>query len=408
MSAKGALIGLGSSFAAKARGSNKRQKPWPTPVISQGQNPVTQSEWLSELTARQAAFGGIIERKGCDLGLIYGSLERNEPFRYLTNFVPVLGDMWGILHKGKMSCFLNFHWQLEEAKQVSGLENWHGIFDLIPPLSEELAALAPRKIAVFGLERIPWTAAQMIQKRLPNAEWVSCDPEFDLIRRIKSPLEIRLLREAVRVTDIAIDQARTRIKPGVSEIELASLINYSFNQQGAAPAFFSTVMAGVDQPAIIRTPRPYVFRPGDSVMMDVGAVYQGYQADVARTFVIGRPSPIQRKIWDTVSRAYDAVIKAARPGIPCNQLHKTAAAVFEKEGFHQAHRIGHGIGLATSFEWPSLDTETALLEPGMTMAIEPGIYVKGADAIKIEDDILITEKGCEVLSRASRDWIIPE
>jgi Xaa-Pro aminopeptidase len=315
--------------------------------------------------------------------------------------------MWGILHGTKMSCFLNFHWQLEEARQVSGLDAWHGIFDLMPPLSDELAALAPRKIAVFGLERIPWKAFETFQKKLPRVEWIDADPEFNRIRRIKNPLEIRLLREAVRVTDIAIDQARTRIKPGVTEIQLASEITYTFNQQGAAPAFFSTVMAGVDQPTIIRTPRPYAFRPGDSVMIDVGAAYQGYQADVGRTFVLGPPSTIQKKIWDTVGRAYDEVIKIAKPGTPCNLLHKTAAAVFEKEGFRPAHRIGHGIGLATSFEWPSLDTETALLEPGMTMAIEPGIYVKGADAIKLEDDILITNNGCEVLSKASRDWIIP-
>ncbi len=376
--------------------------------VPQVRNSVTQAEWLSELASRRAAFGAIIKKKACDLGLIYGSLERNEPFRYLTNFVPVLGDMWGILYDGKMSCFLNFHWQLDEARRVSGLEAWQAIFDPMPALCDELAALTPHRIAIFGWERIPWTAAQMMQKRLPKAEWVNCDPESNLIRRIKSPLEIRLLREAVRVTDLAIDQARTRIKPGVSEIELASLINYSFNQHGAAPAFFSTVMAGVDQPTIIRTPRPYAFRPGDSIMMDVGAACQGYQADVARTFVIGGPSPVQRKIYDTVSRAYNAVIKTAKPGLPCNQLHKTAASIFEKEGFRMAHRIGHGVGLATSFEWPSLDTETALLEPGMTLAIEPGIYVKGADAIKIEEDILINETGCEVLSRASRDWIIHE
>ena len=275
-----------------------------------------------------------------------------------------LGDMWGILHDGKMDCFLNFHWQLEEARQLSGLENWRAVFDLIPLVSEELAALGPKRVAVFGLERIPWKAFETFRKKLPKTEWIDADSEFNRIRRIKSPLEIRLLREAVRMTDTSINLARTQIKPGVTEVQLASEINYSFNQQGVQPAFFSTVMAGVEQPAIIRTPRPYAFRPGDSVMMDVGASYQGYQADVGRTFVLGPPSTIQKKIWDTVCGAYDEVIKIAKPGTPCNLLHKTAAAVFEKEGFRLAHRIGHGIGLATSFEWPSWTARRRCLKPG--------------------------------------------
>jgi Xaa-Pro dipeptidase len=124
----------------------------------------------------------------------------------------------------------------------------------------------------------------------------------------------------------------------------------------------------------------------------------GYQADASRTFVVGPPSAQQRRAWDVVRRAYEAALALARPDVPCRELHRVSAAIIEDAGFHVAHRIGHGIGLATSFEWPSLDSEEAVLEPGMTICIEPGVYARGVGNMKLEDDVLITDGGCELLT----------
>ena len=141
---------------------------------------------------------------------------------------------------------------------------------------------------------------------------------------------------------------------------------------------------------------------GDSLLIDIGAAWAGYQVDVTRTMVLGEPNPLQRRIWDTILEAYEAVVSMARPGVPCVRLHQAAERIINGSGFALKHRIGHGFGLATSFEWPSLDTETAPLEPGMTIAVEPGVYEVGAGAMKLEDSLVITDTGCEVISACSR------
>ena len=128
----------------------------------------------------------------------------------------------------------------------------------------------------------------------------------------------------------------------------------------------------------------------------------GYQGDATRTVVVDRPTQTQLDAWDVVRRAYDAALELARPGVPCLELHRAAAAIIEGAGFEVAHRIGHGIGLATSYEWPSLDTETAPLEPGMTICIEPGVFAPGSGNMKLEDDLVITEDGHELLTESDR------
>jgi Xaa-Pro aminopeptidase len=237
-----------------------------------------------------------------------------------------------------------------------------------------------------------------------RGELVDIDEPFNLMCRVKSPLEINLLSEAVRITDMAISEVNELIKPGSNEIEIAAHILHTFHKNSAEAAFTPLVIGGqdADSAVIARKQRPRPLEMGDTIMIDIGAAYQGYQADVARTFVIGKPGPLQRHVWDTIRQTYDAVIELAKPDTPCNLLHKTAIKIIGGAGYTLDHRIGHGFGLATSFEWPSLDSEAGLLKPGMTLAIEPAIYKIGVGAMKLEDCILITETGCEVLSKSPR------
>lgn len=370
---------------------------------------ISTGDWHQELRERRSNICTIVTEHDCDIGLIYASRELPEPFRYLTNFVPTLGDMWGILTgSNRMKSILNFHWELKDAARVSGLEDWHGYFDPIPFLIENLVEISPQRIAVLGLDRIPWSAYQSIVERIQKVEFIDIGNEFNLLRRHKSPLEIDLLRESCRITDLALDLIRDELVLGMTEFEIRARILYSFNLNAADSAFSPLVMGGNDeQTAVIgRAPRDRPLETGDSLMIDIGAQYQGYQADVARTFVLGKPNRLQQDVWDTVQRAHEKVVSMAKPGLPCKELHDAALKIFSEAGHRFLHRIGHGIGLATSFEWPSLDTEPAVLEPGMTLAIEPAIYVVGAGAMKLEDDILITESGCEILSNCSRDFVV--
>ncbi len=370
---------------------------------------VSSEEWHSELTTRRAAVWAIAQQRECDLVLVFGSFGHAEPFRYLTNFAPVLGDAWGIVTSPEaISCVLNFNWQLEEARQISGIQDWHGLFHPVPTVIELLAARAPKKIGVVGLHRLPFVDFEAIKQALPDTAFVDIGADVALLRRKKSALEIRLLREACRITDAAFDGVRQEIKPGVTENELAARLAYIMQSMGAALSFEPTVVSGIDQPIPIRMPTSRRLQAGDSVMIDIGAMYQGYQADATRTFVLGRPNSEQTKVWQTILNAYQAAFDQIRPGVPCNEAQKAAVTVIEGAGYTLRHRIGHGIGLATSFEWPSVDTETEPFVAGMTICIEPGIYVPGAGDMKLEDDVLVTETGCETLTNSSREPVITQ
>lgn len=368
---------------------------------------ITREQWYAELRIRRRAVWEIAGAQNCDLVLVCGSQGHAEPFRYLTNFAPVLGDMWALLAgPDQVQCILNFSWQLIEAWEFSGIASWQGHFDLLPSLLDAMAAHQPKRVGVVGLHRVPALVFDAMRARFPGAQFVDIGGKVAELRRIKSPLELTLLREAARLTDIALDAARSELRPGLTETELAARVGSVVQSLGGEWAFPPCVVSGVAHPVPIRMPTSRPIALGDSVMVDFGAAVGGYQADATRTFVVGQPSREQLRVWDTVRRAYEAALSLARPGVPCRELNRAGNAVIEDAGYPVAHRIGHGIGLATSFEWPDLTSETALLAPGMTICIEPGIYVAGAGNMKLEDDLVITKDGCELLTHCSCDLVV--
>lgn len=361
------------------------------------------SAWLEELAIRRGSFTDVLGTLGCDAGLVYGSQGHTENFRYLTNFAPLLGDMWAIADvDGGFECVLNFTWQLEEARRASGIESWQGAFDAVPSVVEAVVRLGPARLGVVGLARVPAALVDSLKRRL-EVELMDATDGLALLRRTKSPLEIDRLREAGRVTDAALELIYAEISPGVTEKELAARLGYEMHRLGADWAFPPCVIAGIDDPIPIRSPTDRRLTKGDTVMVDLGASVDGYCGDASRTLVLGEPSAQQREGWAVVTTAYDAALEACRPGVPCAEVHRAAASIIEGAGYSLAHRIGHGIGLATSFEWPSLDTEESPLAPGVTICIEPGIYAPGVGNMKLEDDVLITNRGHELLTTARRD-----
>ena len=370
------------------------------------QSIVSTSEWHSELRGRQEAVWEISQREACDFVLIYGSDGHAEPFRYLTNFVPALGETWLLMHGGGVSCVMNFDWQVVEAQRASGIHDWYGAFQPLPLLIDQLTSANPRQIGVVGFERMPVTTFNALADALPMASFKDIGDAVARLRRRKSPLEIKLLREAGRITDLAFDAMRGELKPGLTEHEVAARVAYHMGRLGAGLSFPPTVVSGNDDPIMIRMPTERKLEVGDSVMFDIGAEYQGYQADASRTFVLGKPSADQRAVWSVVTEAYKAALEQVRPGNPCNATQIAGEKVINDAGYELIHRIGHGIGLATSFEWPSLITETAPFEPGVAICLEPGIYVKGTGNMKLEDDLVVTEDGYELLTNSSRELTI--
>jgi Xaa-Pro dipeptidase len=359
---------------------------------------VDATAWRRELEGRRAQARELTAAADADALLVFGCDRHGQGFRYLTGFEPILGDMWLLLDGTQAHCVLTFQWQLAEARAASGIERWEAAPDSVPLVVAAIRDSGAHRLGVGGLDRLPAPAYEAIKRGVPGLSMVDLTPELAALRRRKSLLELEFLRAAAHVTDRMLDVARERARPGVTENNLVAAMSTIPLEVGGGLSFEPSVVAGVDEPIPIRRPTDRPLRVGDTVMVDIGAEIEGYQADATRTFVIGRANERQLAAWDVVRRAYEAAVALARPGVPCRDLHQAAAAVITGAGFTVEHRIGHGIGLATSYEWPSLDTESAELAPGVTICIEPGVYARGVGNMKLEDDFVITSDGCEALT----------
>ena len=158
-------------------------------------SPPTREEWWEELETRRTAARGLLEQVDGGALVVFGSDGHAEPFRYLTNFQPVLGSMWLVLpREGESLCALDFHWQLEEARRRSGIDRWHGAPGPISAVLDWLAEHRPRRLAVAGVERLPVTEWRRLEGT--GVELVDVGAELALFRRRKSELELRCLRLA--------------------------------------------------------------------------------------------------------------------------------------------------------------------------------------------------------------------
>ncbi len=359
--------------------------------------------WHDLLRARREEIWSGLQGLGCDAGLVYANAEHPAPFRHLTDYRPPLGDMWGVLTgTDSMACVLTFHWGLDEARARSGISEWFGDFDPVPRVIDLLAASAPNTVGLLGFDRIPAVALTRIESTLDSTVFRNADELSHTARRRKAPEEIARLSEAAAITVRALDASLPAIRKGATEREISARLAYEIRLQGGDLAFPPMVLAGGKNPVIYRPPTADPLREGMCVMIDVGAEHEGYQADIARTFVLGKPDPELQRAFEAVEEAHTTILDEARPGVPCRRLHDAGADVLLRAGFEVLHRMGHGVGLATSFEWPSLDTEDAPLESGMTLAIEPAAYVAGVGSVKIEDMIRIIPSGHAFLSRSPR------
>jgi Xaa-Pro dipeptidase len=363
--------------------------------------------WRAELEARRSRARELTAAAGADTLLVFGCDRHGQGFRYLTGFEPVLGDMWLLLDDADAHCVLTFQWQLAEARAQSGIERWEAAFDPVPLVVAALRETKVRRVAVAGLDRIPVAAYRAVLQAVAGLKVIDVGDELGALRRRKSSLEVELLRAAARVTDRMLDVAREQARPGETEQAIVATLSAIPLALGGGLSFEPAVISGVDDPVPVRRASDRLLAVGDTVMVDLGAEVQGYQADASRTFVIGRAGERRRAAWEVVRCAYEAAVATARPGVPCRELHRAASSVIRAAGYTLEHRIGHGIGLATSYEWPSLDTEAAPLEPGMTICIEPGIYARGIGNMKLEDDFVITDEGCEALTSSEATLEVP-
>lgn len=225
------------------------------------------------------------------------------------------------------------------------------------------------------------------------------------LRVVKSKEEIAFIRKAAEIADHAFEQTVKMMKPGVSEVEVALTLEREMRLAGAEGTAFNTIVASGPRGAMPHGVASIkLLAAGELVTLDFGAVYNGYHSDMTRTVAIGEIGAEERRLFDAVLEAQIAAVAAVRPGATGVEIDAVARDILTGHGLGEAfvHSLGHGVGLQIH-ELPRLSqTSPDVLAPGMLVTIEPGVYIPGFTGLRIEDLVLVTEDGHEILSHAPK------
>ena len=221
------------------------------------------------------------------------------------------------------------------------------------------------------------------------------------LRSIKDSAEIELIKKSIRLAKNVLANVIKKVKPGVSEDLLAGFIRQEFNRKGADSAFDPIVASGAHSSKPHARPRRSRIRPNSFVMIDIGCRLDGYNSDITKTLCVGKPPARFRKIYDIVKRAQALAIGKIAPGKSASEIDFAARGYIFKKGFggNFGHSLGHGVGMDVHEEPTISKMSKAVLKPGMVFTVEPAIYIPGFGGIRIEDMVLVTDKGCEILSK---------
>jgi len=250
-----------------------------------------------------------------------------------------------------------------------------------------------------------------LKNAFPEAELLSLPNLVSYLRSVKDQAEIETIRQAVRIADDAFSLVLKSIEIGQTEEEIGLDLEYSMRQAGASGGSFEFIVAsGVRSALPHGTATSKTVHFGEFLTMDFGAIYQGYCSDITRTVFLGQPEEKHREVYEVVLAAQRAGIAAVAPGRTGKEVDAVARKIITDAGYGEyfGHGLGHSVGLAIH-EGPNLNMrEERMLEPGMVITVEPGIYIPDWGGVRIEDIVLVTKDGCEVLTQAPKEFIIFE
>ncbi len=326
--------------------------------------------------------------------------------RYLSGYSGTNGM---ILISAESSIFLtDFRYKEQVKKQVKHMKVMIAERDLISSLSN-LPQLKSKRIKMgFEADHLNCKTYQRLKVLLPDCILVPTEKMVEALIIKKDKNEIERIKKAIKITDRVFSEILGLIKPGVRELDISAEIEYRMKRYGSVTPYYETIVASGKRSAL-----PHGVASGkkigknEFVTMDFGAVFDGYTADLTRTVVVGKANKRQKEVYNLVLKAQRRAISKAKPKMKACDLDKIAREVIKKAGFGKyfGHGLGHGIGILIHDNPAVNPTNQQLLELGMVITIEPGIYIPNWGGVRIEDDVLITQRGREVLTTSERNLI---
>ncbi len=365
-----------------------------TPAAQVGERQL-ETEGPSRLRALRRALA----RGGHEYFLVAGPAN----LRYLTGFTGSLGYL--LVDPERAVLYVDGRYGTQAGQQTHGVEI---VVARDEPLRAVTDSIGKRRIRRLGFEqnRVSFETYLHLRESLRGRRLDPLSGVVETLRLIKSAAEVERIRRAVKLNSEAFERACRQLRPPWTEARLAAEIEYQMRRLGADGAAFDTIVAGGERSALPHA-RPTRRRlpPAALVVVDQGAILDGYTSDMTRMLCLGRLDRRARTIYKAVREAHSAAVAEVRSGIKAKTVDRKARQVLRKFKLDKAftHSTGHGLGLEIH-EGPRLGpNQDGKLAAGMVVTIEPGAYVEGVGGARLEDVVLVKRNGCQVLTSTSRE-----
>ncbi|MBL4951440.1 Xaa-Pro peptidase family protein [Neobacillus sp. OS1-32] len=352
---------------------------------------------MEKLAKLRKAFG----EQGIDGLLITSPYNR----RYISNFTGTAGVV--LISLDQAQFITDFRYIGQASKQCEGFEIIR-FSDTIPKeIAHQVKKLGIKRLG-FEEDYLTYSLFKVYEKEV-KAELVPISGLVEKLRLIKTDAEIKILKEAADIADAAFKHIVDFIRPGKTEMEVSNELEFFMRKAGATSSSFDTIVASGVRSALphgVATDK--VIEKGDMVTLDYGAYYKGYVSDITRTVAVGEPDSRLKEIYQIVLDAQLRGLDGFKPGLTGKEADALTRDYITEKGFgdNYGHSTGHGIGLEVH-EGPAVSAKSDIvLEPGMVVTCEPGIYVPGLGGVRIEDDTLITKDHNEVLTHSTKNLLI--
>ncbi len=328
---------------------------------------------------------------------------------YMTGFTGSAGLV--LVTHGEAYLITDFRYMTQapqQAKDYQVLE--HQPADLLRPVKETLHQL---HINHVGFEQQHVTYAEFLSygKQLSGIELKPVQGIVEQLRAIKDEQELTIIQEAADLADKTFSHILDFIKPGVKELDVALEIEMFMRKNGATSSSFDTIVASGERSALphgVASDR--TIGMNEFIKLDFGAYYHGYCSDITRTVYLGKLTDKHKDIYRIVQEAQQTALDQLKPGMSGREADAAARSIIEQYGYgeHFGHGLGHGIGMEIH-ESPRLSKASdVVLEPGMTVTVEPGIYIPNFGGVRIEDDVVMTDSGIQIYTHSTKQLLVLE
>lgn len=326
--------------------------------------------------------------------------------RYLSGFT---GDYGALLIDRRNAILVSdFRFRYQALEQAPGCR-FQEIRRWVEGVAAAMREMGYQRVA-FEPAHLTYQLHSQLAAEVSGLRLMPADGMVERLRAVKDGKELQHIARAAAITDAAVERVVSLVRPGITERELAlAAEDYIRKENGAELAFPPIVASGPRSVQCHAQPGPRQLGSGDLVVIDVGARWEGYGADITRTVAVSSASGTQRDTYALCYRAQAAGLDAVKAGMRCRDLDRAARSVIEDAGRGEdfGHGLGHGVGLE-AHEAPRLtSTEEATLEAGMTTTVEPGIYTLDVGGVRLEDLVVVTDDGHRLLTHASKPAELP-